>query len=143
MDTGVPQSVYTLDKTSLTEIESQSLRIGETMRLPDGAGSVTFDGVARFGNFQVAYDPGKEIALAAAVLLLIGLTVSLTVRRRRVWVRVAKYPDREGVQVETATRSLTRRSAPSEDTDKLMQTLNRLAPDLDPDLDPEAVRSLS
>ncbi|WP_245927118.1 cytochrome c biogenesis protein ResB [Nocardioides silvaticus] len=147
MDTGVPQSVYSLDKTSLTEIESQSLRIGETMRLPDGAGSVTFDGVARFGNFQVAYDPGKEIALAAAVLLLIGLTVSLTVRRRRVWVRVTQYPDREGVQVETATRSLTRRSAPSEDTDKLMQTLNRLAPDLapdlDPDLDPEAVRSLS
>lgn len=49
--------------------------------------------------------------------------------------------------METATRSLTRRSAPSEDTDKLMQTLNRLAPDLapdlDPDLDPEAVRSLS
>lgn len=39
------------------------------MRLPDGAGSVTFDGVARFGNFQVAYDPGKEV-LAAAVLLL-------------------------------------------------------------------------
>lgn len=151
MDTGVPQSVYSLDKTDLTEIESQSLRIGETMELPDGAGSVTFDGVARFGNFQVAYDPGKEIALAAAVLLLIGLTVSLTVRRRRVWVRVTQSPDKEGIQVETATRSLTRRSAPSEDTDKLMRTLNSLAPapapapapDLDPDLDPEAVRSPS
>ena len=151
MDTGAPQSVYSLDKIGLTEIERQSLRIGETMRLPDGAGSVTFDGVARFGNFQVAYDPGKEIALTAAVLLLIGLTVSLTVRRRRVWVRVTQHPDKEGVQVETATRSLTRRSAPSEDTDKFMRTLNRLAPDPAPnlapdpelDLDPEAMRSPS
>jgi len=151
MDTGVPQSVYSLDKTGLTKIESQSLRIGETMPLPDGAGSVTFDGVARFGNFQVAYDPGKEISLTAAVLLLIGLTVSLTVRRRRVWVRVTHNPEKEGIQVETATRSLTRRSAPSEDTDQLMRTLNSLAPDRAPDpasdpapdLDPEAVRSPS
>ena len=54
MDTGVPQSVYSLDKTSLTEIESQSLRIGETMRLPDGAGSVTFDGVAVDVIFRTA-----------------------------------------------------------------------------------------
>ena len=58
MDTGVPQSVYSLDKTSLTEIESQSLRIGETMRLPDGAGWVTFDGVAhRLDVIEVEMPP--------------------------------------------------------------------------------------
>ena len=37
--------------------------------------------------FAVKHDPGKELVLAAAVLLLIGLVLTLTVRRRRIWVR--------------------------------------------------------
>lgn len=127
MDSGAPQSVFALDKDGLEEVGRRSLRVGETMRLPDAAGSITFDGVSRFGNFQIAYDPGKEISLLAAVLLLAGLTMSLAVRRRRVWVRVAPSDQGAGALVEIATRSLTRRPAPSADTEELVRDLTGLA----------------
>ena len=56
--------------------------------LPDGA-SITFDGVRRWASLQVARNPGTGPALAAAVLALAGLMMSLFVRRRRVWVRAS------------------------------------------------------
>ena len=59
---------------------------GATMELPDGA-SITFDGVRRWASLQVARNPGTGPALAASVLALGGLMLSLFVRRRRVWVR--------------------------------------------------------
>ena len=71
---------------------------------------MTFDGVSRFANFQVARDPGKEISLAAAILLLGGLTTSLAVRRRRVWVRRGD----DGL-LEMAGRSLSRRPLPPDE----------------------------
>ena len=76
---GVPQSVFTLDKTRLEQVReagkpfAQALQVGDTMTLPEGQGSLTFDGVSRFANFQIAYDPGKEISLIAAVMLLVGV----------------------------------------------------------------------
>lgn len=123
LDNGAPQSVFTLDKTNLTQVTDDgrpfggALRVGETMTLPGGQSSLTFDGVARFANFQVAHDPGKEISLVAAVMLLVGLTASLTVSQRRIWVRVR--PGSSGLTaVEIATRRLTRREAkPAELTD--------------------------
>lgn len=111
MGGGAAQSVFSLDKTQLNELARRSLAIGETWKLPGAMGSVTFDGVARFANFQIAHDPGKEISLAAAVLLLTGLTVSLLVRRRRVWVKVSTNGP-AGALVELASRSLTGRSLP-------------------------------
>ncbi|GAB6987321.1 cytochrome c biogenesis protein ResB [Nocardioides pyridinolyticus] len=117
LDDGSPQSVFTLDFTDLDRVARDdgepwraSLAPGQTVRLPDGLGSVTFDGVSQFANFQVARDPGKEISLAAAVLLLLGLTTSLAVRRRRVWVRRA-----DDGSLELAGRSLSRRPLPPED----------------------------
>ncbi len=116
LDDGSPQSVFALDFTDLDRVERDgkpwraSLAPGQSVRLPDGLGSVTFDGVSRFANFQVARDPGKEISLVAAILLLGGLTTSLAVRRRRVWVRRGD----DGV-LELAGRSLSRRPlAPDE-----------------------------
>jgi cytochrome c biogenesis protein len=68
---------------------AQSLAPGATMTLPDGAGSITFDGIDRWASLQVARNPGTAPALAAAVLALAGLMLSLFVRRRRVWVRAS------------------------------------------------------
>ncbi|QBX57271.1 cytochrome c biogenesis protein ResB [Nocardioides seonyuensis] len=114
LDKGSPQSVFTLDFTDLERVERGngepwrvSLALGQTVQLPDGLGSVTFGGVSRFANFQVARDPGKEISLVAAILLLTGLTASLAVRRRRIWVRRAS----DGT-IEVAGRSLSRRPLP-------------------------------
>ena len=111
LDDGSSQSVFTLDFTDLDKVERDngepwrvSLTPGQTVRLPDDLGSVTFDGVSRFANFQVARDPGKEVSLVAAILLLIGLTASLGVRRRRIWVRRA-----DDGTIELAGRSLSRR----------------------------------
>ncbi len=112
---GAPQSVFRLDKTDLTQVISEgqpfgrALRPGESMTLPDGQGTLTFESVSRFANFQIAHDPGKEIALVAAVALLLGLTVSLAVRRRRIWIRVSDTPAGEPSTIEAATYALTRR----------------------------------
>jgi cytochrome c biogenesis protein len=108
LDEGIPQNVYSLDPSGLTPIrtdgiggKSQLVQLlepanprGTTMTgLPDGL-TLTVDGVRDWSVFAVKHDPGKRLVLAAAVLLLIGLVTSLTVRRRRVWVRAA--PDRAG-----------------------------------------------
>ena len=115
MSDGAPQSVFTLDKDELEQVKTKgepfarAIGVGQTMRLPDGKGSLTFDGVSRFANFQIAYDPGKEIALVASMMLLFGLTGSLMIRRRRIWVRVV--PGSGGRELEVATLPLTRRGS--------------------------------
>jgi cytochrome c biogenesis protein len=120
LDDGTAQSVFTLDADRMEVITDEngepwtgSLRQGESVDLP-GGGSVTFEGVTRFANFQIARDPGKEIALGAAVLLLTGLTVSLGVPRRRIWVRVTP------TGVEAAARDLGRRSGGPDELDRLL-----------------------
>jgi cytochrome c biogenesis protein len=99
LDDGRPESAYELDKTGLEQVRgetgqplAQSLAPGATMELPDG-GSITFERVDRWASLQVARNPGTGPALAAAVLALAGLMLSLFVRRRRVWVRAAAAPD--------------------------------------------------
>ena len=47
--------------------------MGRTATLPDGLGTVTFDGVSRYVKLQVSHTPGQLIALAGVVLALIGL----------------------------------------------------------------------
>jgi cytochrome c biogenesis protein len=68
--------------------------------LPDGLGTVSFDGLERWNKIQISQTPGKWIALAGVVLALIGLLGSLFIRPRRVWVRARR--DGEGTLVEVA-----------------------------------------
>ena len=95
LDGGVPQSVYTLDVRRMRQLQSgpgrpftAMLAPGDTVQLPDGAGTVRFDGVLRYAALDIRHDPSSGWALAAALLALTGLVISLSVRRRRVWVRV-------------------------------------------------------
>ncbi len=130
---GVPQSVFTLDKDQLDQVRangqpfSKALSVGETMRIPGGQGTLTFDRVSRFANFQIAHDPGKEIALAAAAVLLVGLTASLVIRRRRLWVRARVVEDGE-LRIEVARYSLTRREPPASEMDDLVAALGGASP---------------
>lgn len=103
MDSGVPQSVYSLDKKGLkpiTKPDGKPLRVdlmlNQTVTLPDGLGSVTFDGMSRFVKLQVSRSPGDVVALGGVVLALIGLLGSLFIRPRRVWVRVRRTGDGAG-----------------------------------------------
>ena len=93
---GRPQSVYTLDTSALSQVKQangQPLRIwlqpGQTFELPEGRGSITFDGVDRFAGLSIRHDPGRFITLGAALAALTGLIASLVVRRRRIFVRVS------------------------------------------------------
>jgi cytochrome c biogenesis protein len=99
IDSGAPTSVYTLeDRSRLTPIgDGTPVRLapGQTWDLP-GGGSLTFVETTEWATFQVTQDPGKVVALAAGVGMLLGLCLSLFVRRRRVWVRVAPSGAREG-----------------------------------------------
>ncbi len=53
---------------------------------------VRFDGANEFANLQVSHDPAQVWVLVAAVVTLIGLVGSVSVKRRRVWVRMQPDP---------------------------------------------------
>jgi cytochrome c biogenesis protein len=101
LDSGVPQSVYSLDTSKMTRLGLESLLPGETWTLPNGSGTVEFTGFEHWASFQIAHDPGKELALGAAVAAILGLTLSLFVRRRRIWVRALAAAD-EGTLIQIA-----------------------------------------
>ena len=92
---GTAQSVFRLDTSEMQQLESDgepfraALAIGETIELPGGHGTVTFDGYVKWVQLQISRNSGKELALGGALLAVAGLVASLYVRRRRAWVRVA------------------------------------------------------
>ncbi|MBX6372547.1 MAG: cytochrome c biogenesis protein ResB, partial [Acidothermus sp.] len=94
LDSGVPQSVYTLDTSRMKLLAKGVLRPGQTLTLPGGQGSVTFLGFSQFAEFQLTKDPGKPIVLGAICAAIAGLLASLGIRRWRVWVRAE--PDDTG-----------------------------------------------
>ena len=94
LDGGVPKNVYALDTSNMKQIaggksgvKGLRLTLGETVELPNGLGTVTFDDIRRFASLDVSYNPGGIWVLAFALLALAGVTTSLLVPRRRVWVR--------------------------------------------------------
>ncbi len=111
LDSGTPQSVYRLDSDKMTQLGLATLQPGQTWTWQNGTGSVEFTGFDRWASFQIAYDPGKEAALVSALLAITGLSLSLFVRRRRIWVKVVSPSEHEPepgvsvVQVAGLTRS--------------------------------------
>jgi cytochrome c biogenesis protein len=59
-----------------------------TVALPDGTGTIEFDGVKQWAQFDLNHDPSKMLVFVSAVGIIIGLLGSLGIRRRRVFVRV-------------------------------------------------------
>ncbi|MBU6531418.1 cytochrome c biogenesis protein ResB [Streptomyces mayonensis] len=100
VDAGFQQNVYQLDKSNLKEFKDsdgelfkKQLKVGETMTLPNGAGTVTFDGIQEWAGFQVTRQPASGWALGGAVVAILGLAGSLFIQRRRVWVRAVRGAD--------------------------------------------------
>ncbi|HEX5017783.1 MAG TPA: cytochrome c biogenesis protein ResB [Actinomycetes bacterium] len=116
LDTGIPQNVYQLDTSDMKQLGRQDLAVGETWQLPGDRGSITFDGLAEFANLQVASDPGRWVALWAVGAGLIGITLSLLVHRRRVWVRVSRNEEGRTL-VEVAGLSQTEWSGLANEVD--------------------------
>jgi cytochrome c biogenesis protein len=55
---------------------------------------IRFDGYKRWVSMQVSHDPAQNWVLVSSVVMVVGLVVSMLVRRRRLWVRLA--PDNSG-----------------------------------------------
>ncbi len=94
MESGRSQSVFAIDtnqvdKGALVKQARSNLMLGESITLDDGT-AVTFTGYNEWVSLQTSYDPAQGWALVFAVTLLIGLMVSLVIKRRRVWFRL--YP---------------------------------------------------
>jgi cytochrome c biogenesis protein len=131
LDDGQPQSVYQLDTDAMEQFRAEdgepfraALSVGETAILPDGYGSVTFDGHVNWVNFQVSRNAGKEYILAGALLALGGLLLSLYVQRRRVWVRAAGTMG-GGTVVEVAGLQRSERSDLQAEVDGVADELHR------------------
>ncbi|WP_300681500.1 cytochrome c biogenesis protein ResB [Nocardioides sp.] len=111
LDAG-PQSVYSLDTSKSKQVMTKDattgkdkplrldLKVGQTATLPNGLGTVTFDGVTQWNKIQISQQPGMHLALGGVVLCLIGLLGSLFIRPRRLWVRARRTE--EGTLVEVA-----------------------------------------
>lgn len=96
---GMPQSVYTLNTQKMTQVMSGKqpwravVRPGESVKLPDGT-TVSMDKVVpRWAGLSARYDPGKGTALTSALLGLAGLIMSMTLRRRRIFLKVSPAGD--------------------------------------------------
>jgi cytochrome c biogenesis protein len=103
LGSGVPRSVYALDQAqvrsgALKNVGAKFLRPGEKWKLDDGS-TLEFLGTRQWAGLRVDNDPGQNTVLVAAVLMVAGLIASLTVRRRRLWVRLAPVPGGAGTVV--------------------------------------------
>jgi cytochrome c biogenesis protein len=111
MNAGASQSVYQLDTTGMTKVSGSPhlLVPGQTWKLPDGKGSITFVGVKQWASLAITYDPGQVPALVCGILALAGLLLSFFVRRRRVFVRAV--PAASGTGSVVTVGGLTRSDA--------------------------------
>ncbi|CAN5170589.1 cytochrome c biogenesis protein ResB [soil metagenome] len=130
LDSGRPQSIWTLDprlidQGRLTREERVNLRVGEDVRLADGT-TVRFDGATPFVNLQVSHDPGQVWVLGFALAMMGGLLVSLVIRRRRIWVRIAPASANGSVNVELGGLARSDNSGWGDEFEKLTERL--LAP---------------
>lgn len=126
IDDGRGQSIFSVDQSKIDDGELRSvatarLGIGDTTRLPDGT-VVRFDGVTPWVNLQVGHDPGQSWVLVAAVLMVGGLALSLSVTRRRFWVRVTPR-DGEGARIALGGLARTDRAGYGEEFDRLATEL--------------------
>jgi cytochrome c biogenesis protein len=92
LDDGRGQSIFEVPQAQLASgavkrVARQNLFVGEQLRLDDGT-TVRFDGVVPWVGLQVSHDPAEHLVLVFAVLILLGLGTSLTVKRRRFWARI-------------------------------------------------------
>ncbi|MFJ9829182.1 cytochrome c biogenesis protein ResB [Streptomyces sp. NPDC101160] len=101
VNSGLPQNVYQLDTSKMKQFavaggtgKANRLLPGETMTLPDGAGSITFEKeIKEWASFQITQQPGTGLALTGAIAAIAGLAGSLFIQRRRIWVRAVRGTD--------------------------------------------------
>ncbi|GAA1177857.1 Cytochrome c biogenesis protein Ccs1 [Corynebacterium glaucum] len=141
LDTGRPQNIFVLDQSliadgRLEKVDRVQLEPGQQVLVdvgdPAGPVSVSFDGAAEFANYQISRDPFQQWTLVATVIMLATLAASLTIKRRRVWVRVHPLVDGQGdaesdgtssVRVEIAGLARTDRAGWGGEFDEIVEAI--------------------
>jgi cytochrome c biogenesis protein len=125
-NSGRGQSIFSIDQSMvdsgrLKQVARENLRPGEQLTLPDRT-TVHFDGVTRYVSLQVSHDPAQLWVLGFAVLVLGGLGLSLSIKRRRFWVRaVPGGPD--GTVVDLGGLARTEAAGYGEEFDRIAADL--------------------
>jgi cytochrome c biogenesis protein len=127
LDDGRGQSIFTVDQSKidsgqLVRVARANLVPGQQLQLDDGT-TVRFDGVEDWVNLQVSRDPGQGAVLAFALVLLAGLGLSLTIRRRRFWARLTPLDDGARTRIELGGLARTDRAGYGEEFERLRTTL--------------------
>ena len=110
---GRASSVYTLDTSAMTQVKQagkdEVLRLwikpGDSVKLPGNRGTITFDRVERWAGLSIRHDPAKNFTLLSALLALGALIAQLTIKRRRVFVRMTPDGDRNRVVVAALSKT--------------------------------------
>ncbi|KXP12791.1 cytochrome C biogenesis protein ResB [Tsukamurella pulmonis] len=126
LDTGKPQNIFSLsrdqiDSKRLEKKARVNLSVGQSTTLEDGT-QVRFDGVTNFAALQVSHNPAQNWTLIFAIGMLGGLIVSLTVKRRRVFVRLTPR-EGGGTVMEIAGLARTDQAGWTEDFEALADRL--------------------
>ena len=131
LDTGRAQNFFSLDMGQihaglLKKVDRVNLRQGETATLDDGT-TVRFDKTHEFVNLQVSHDPTQRILLAATIVMLIALLGSVSIPRRRIWVRIRPLNPGEEAPIVTAGGAPLPGSDVSADTQRCVIEIAGLA----------------
>jgi cytochrome c biogenesis protein len=132
-ETGKPENIYSLDTAGMTQVKGDdgaplriALQPGQGVTLPDGLGTVQLDGWSRWVKLQVGDTPGAPLALGSIAFAVLGLCLSLFVRPRRVWVRLAGRTEGEQGSTVVEVGGLDRadaRGGLTDDVDDLVTLL--------------------
>ncbi len=138
VETGTPENVYALDTKGLTQFKDESgeplryaLQTGDVVELPDGKGSLQFDGWVRWIKLQVGATPGMPILLAAIGAAVLGLCLSLFVRPRRVWIKLRTDATGSSLMEVGGLDRADARAGLTEDVAELAAELSAAAPTAD------------
>lgn len=136
IDDGRGQSIFTVDQSKiesgeLVRVARANLVPGEDIVLDDGT-TVRFDGLRDWVYLQVSHDPGQVYVLTFALLVMAGLALSLSIRRRRFWARLTPVSGPDGVlrtTVELGGLARTDRAGYGAEFDRLRADLLDLTPE--------------
>lgn len=131
--------MYALDQAGLTQLRNADatavavrMEPGQSFTLPDGKGSIRFDGWTRWVKLQVSSTPGLPLVIGAIIAAIAGLWLSLFVRPRRVWVRMVAVGDVPRLEIGALDRAGARPGLAA-DVKQLMDQLTTAPPSAGPD----------
>ncbi|MFI9382763.1 cytochrome c biogenesis protein ResB [Kutzneria sp. NPDC052558] len=120
-NSGYAHNLFTIDQSMvdqgrLVQKAMRNLKLGQEITLDDGT-RIRFDKALEFTGLQVTHDPSEGYVLVFAILLLVGLMGSLSIKRRRLWLRVT--PSGDGTVVEVGGLARTDQAGYGEEFTRL------------------------